>query len=114
MLADWTRRIKDWHAQEKVLLKDKTVENPYLSVWRKGQFFWIYHCIVGLTNFFVLDEVTEKKIEADLEREEREDEIKMGVDEAAKKMNVVVFVRLALQLQQVQYVAVNNFMCFEC
>lgn len=52
-----------------------------------------------------LDEVTEKGIKEDLEREERHEEKSMGDDEATKKMNVVVFVRLGLQLQQVQYVA---------
>lgn len=49
-----------------------------------------------------LDEVTERKIKADLERDERDEDARMGDDESAKKMNVVVFVRLALQLQQVQ------------
>lgn len=37
VLAEWTKKIKDWHAEEKVLLKNKTAENPYLSVWRKGK-----------------------------------------------------------------------------
>lgn len=47
VLADWTRKIKEWHAQEKVFLKDKTVENPYLSLWRKGKFF-IAHAALGI------------------------------------------------------------------
>lgn len=36
VLAQWTMKIKEWHAQENLPLKSKTVENPYLSVWRKG------------------------------------------------------------------------------
>lgn len=46
--------------------------------------------------------MTEKTIKADLEREERDEEEQLGTDESSKKMNVVVFMRLALQLQQVQ------------
>ena len=56
-----------------------------------------------MTDMFIhLDDVTVNKIMTDLEREERNDEEKLGDDETTKKMNIVVFVRLALQLQQVQ------------
>lgn len=37
----WMKWIQDWHAEEFVLRKDKTVDNPYEAAWKRGRTFII-------------------------------------------------------------------------
>ncbi|KIY60819.1 hypothetical protein CYLTODRAFT_482388, partial [Cylindrobasidium torrendii FP15055 ss-10] len=83
ILASWMDSIRAWHEQEKILLKNKTVPNPYLSTWREG-------------------DITEKQIREDLAAAEAEELQVLSAETAKKKITVIAFVSAILQVEQIQ------------